>query len=143
MSWTHIELRLGGPGGVPGPLGFERPGGWAAQPRARASHLVELGEVFCSAVPVGEGVQGGGLELGRGLGLRKAPVMGNGCSWLGRQLGAALLAGISAELGCCWAQSQQGWGRGAQSELSPPRVGGKPSGAGFRNWEAGAATQYF
>lgn len=52
-------------------------------------------------------------------------------------------AGISTELGCFWAQSQQGWGRGAQSELVSPGVGGKPAGAGFRNWEAGAATQYF
>ena len=32
VSWTRTELRLGGPGGVQGPLGFGQPGGWAAQP---------------------------------------------------------------------------------------------------------------
>ena len=32
VSWTRTELRLGGPGGVQGTLGFGQPGGWAAQP---------------------------------------------------------------------------------------------------------------
>lgn len=62
---------------------------------------------------------------------------------VGRQLQGGP-ASVTTGLGCFWAQSQRGRGGGVQRvSLSSLGKAGTMAGAGFRNWEAGAATLYF